>query len=100
MSEADVHDETVESEDTPLAVSEYTPRASSSDITSSQEDTATLEIPSVESDDEEDTLVFNEKHNVWVDTDNNLCYESKDTNPGPIGQVQRGQFLRFPAMKK
>jgi hypothetical protein len=51
-------------------------------------------------DDEEDTLVFNEKHNVWVDTDNNLCYENKDTNPGPIGQVQRGQFLRFPSSKK
>jgi hypothetical protein len=54
----------------------------------------------VESEDEEDTLVFNEKHNVWVDTDNNLCYETKDTNPGPIGQVQRGQFLRFPNAKK
>ena len=50
-------------------------------------------------EDDEDTLVFNEKHNVWVDTDNNLCYTNKDTTPGPIGQVQRGMFLKFPDPK-
>jgi hypothetical protein len=80
--------------DTPMAASEATPVASADEIQSS------VEIPTVESDGEEDTLVFNEKHKVWVDTDNNLCYESKDTTPGPIGQVQRGQFLRFPTAKK
>ena len=94
----DGHDDYV---DTPLAVSDETTSAAFNDLQSSADaPESSLNIPSVESEDEEDTLVFNEKHNVWVDTDNNLCYESKDTNPGPIGQVQRGQFLRFPKAKK
>jgi Fe-S cluster biosynthesis and repair protein YggX len=83
--------------DTPVAVA-ATPKAD--DAQSEDQEQGLLEIPSVDSEDEEDTLVFNEKHNVWVDTDNNLCYETKDTNPGPIGQVQRGSFLRFPTAKK
>ena len=83
--------------DTPVAVA-ATPKAD--DAQSEDQEQGLLEIPSVDSEDEEDTLVFNEKHNVWVDTDNNLCYETKDTNPGPIGQVQRGCFLRFPTAKK
>ena len=91
----------IECEDTPLAGSDATPSAAFPDIHSSGDAAqSSIELPSVESEDEEDTLVFNEKHNVWVDTDNNLCYETKDTNPGPIGQVQRGQFLRFPTSKK
>jgi hypothetical protein len=85
--------------DTPMVV-EATPKAVHE---TSPDEMNSFEIPTVDSEDEEaeeDTLVFNEKHKVWVDTDNNLCYESKDTNPGPIGQVQRGQFLRFPTAKK
>ena len=98
----EVLDDHVDSEDTPLAGSDATPSAAFKDIHSSDDAAqSSLELPSVDDeDDEEDTLVFNEKHNVWVDTDNNLCYESKDTNPGPIGQVQRGLFLRFPSSKK
>jgi hypothetical protein len=96
----EVVDEHVDSEDTPLAVSSNTPTASSAEIATFGEQSQVM-LPTLEDeDDEEDTLVFNEKYNVWVDTDNNLCYENKDTNPGPIGQVQRGQFLRFPAVKK
>ena len=53
----------------------------------------------MDDEDDEDTLVFNEKHNVWVDTDNNLCYTNKDTTPGPIGQIQRGMFFKFPGSK-
>jgi len=102
------HESSDEAEDTPLALPSETPKACISQGDNShadipQEDGAgAVEIPSVQSDDEEedDTLVFNTKHSVWVDTDNNLCYETKDTAPGPIGQVQRGQFLRFPASKK
>jgi len=95
-----------EGEDTPLAISSRTPKASISHSDNSQEDGAgAIELPSVQSEDdqddeEEDTFVFNTKHSVWVDTDNNLCYETKDIAPGPIGQMQRGQLLRFPASKK
>jgi hypothetical protein len=101
LNDADATIEPSDCEDTPLAGSAATPIAAFPDIHSSDDAVqSSLEIPSMESEDEEDTLVFNEKHNVWVDTDNNLCYETKDTNPGPIGQVQRGQFLRFPTAKK
>ena len=58
-----------------------------------------LKLGIVDDEDDEDTLVFSEKHNVWVDTDNNLCYTNKDTTPGPIGQVQRGLFIKFPGSK-
>jgi len=90
-----------EGEDTPLAESS-TPKASASDILNDMDGDSQIQIPSVDSEneDEEDTIVFNAKHGVWVDTDNNLCYTTKDITPGPIGQVQRGQFLRFPASKK
>ncbi len=53
-----------------------------------------------EDDDDEDTLVFNEKHQVWVDTDNNLCYKERDASSGPIGQVSRGNFIKFPTKAK
>jgi hypothetical protein len=53
-----------------------------------------LEIPDVEED--ESTLVYNEKYQVWVDTDNNLCYSEKNTAAAPVGQLQRGNFLKFP----
>jgi hypothetical protein len=53
-----------------------------------------LEIPDVEED--ESTLVYNEKYQVWVDTDNNLCYSEKNTIAAPVGQIQRGNFLKFP----
>jgi len=91
-----------EGEDTPLAVVSNTPKASASEILNDMDGESQIEIPSVDSgnEDEEDTIVFNAKHGVWVDTDNNLCYTSKDITPGPIGQVQRGQFLRFPVSKK
>ena len=46
-------------------------------------------------DDEEFTLVFNQKHNVWVDSDTNLCFTTKSTENGPIGQIQRGQLVKF-----
>lgn len=46
-------------------------------------------VPPVNS---EDTLVFNEKHNVWVDTDNNLCYSTKDLTLEPIGRIGSGKF--------
>jgi hypothetical protein len=100
QNDADVTIEPSDCEDTPLAGSAATPKPLDDIHSSDDAVQSSLEIPSVESEDEEDTLVFNEKHNVWVDTDNNLCYETKDTNPGPIGQVQRGQFLRFPNAKK
>jgi hypothetical protein len=90
-----------EGEDTPLA-STNTPKASASEIANEMDGESQIEIPSVDSgnEDEEETIVFNAKHGVWVDTDNNLCYTTKDITPGPIGQVQRGQFLRFPVAKK
>ena len=90
-----------EGEDTPLAVVD-TPKAWGGENANEVEVDSQIEIPSVDSEneDEEDTIVFNSKHGVWVDTDNNLCYTSKDITPGPIGQVQRGQFLRFPASTK
>jgi hypothetical protein len=94
---AELEEEIPEYIDTPVAVAP-TPKADAEQ--SDDQETGLVEIPNVDSEDEEDTLVFNEKHNVWVDTDNNLCYETKDTNPGPIGQVQRGCFLRFPTAKK
>jgi hypothetical protein len=87
--------------DTPVAaLSSCSPKSAEEEQDDGM-DSSQVEIPNlvVDEDDEEDCLVFNEKHNVWVDTDNNLCYESKDTEPGPIGQVQRGQFLRFPKKK-
>jgi hypothetical protein len=97
------HDESHfdEGEDTPL-VEAATPKASASENLNAMEGESQIEIPCVDSgnEDEEDTIVFNAKHGVWVDTDNNLCYTTKDITPGPIGQVQRGQFLRFPASKK
>ena len=86
----------VDEVDTPLAAYESTPKSEQEDDDQLNE-SSQVEIPDI---DDEDTLVFNAKHNVWVDTDNNLCYESKDTHPGPIGQVQRGKFLPFPAKKK
>jgi hypothetical protein len=90
-----------EGEDTPLA-STSTPKVSASENLNAMEGESQIEIPSVDSenDDDEDTIVFNSKHGVWVDTDNNLCYTTKDITPGPIGQMQRGQFLCFPASKK
>ena len=86
-------------EDTPLASASTT--KSFQDL-NDMDGESQIEIPGVDSgnEDEEDTIVFNAKHGVWVDTDNNLCYTSKDITPGPIGQMQRGQFLRFPASKK
>ena len=90
-----------EAEDTPLAMTN-TPKASASEILNDMDGKSQIEIPSVDSenDDDEDTMVFNTKHGIWVDTDNNLCYTTKDITPGPIGQMQRGQFLRFPASNK
>ena len=97
---SDVHEEMDDGEDTPVSISSHTPKATFTNNQSDEEGQTVLEMPDINDEDDEDTLVFNEKHNVWVDTDNNLCYETKDTNPGPIGQVQRGQLLRFPASKK
>jgi len=89
------------SEDTPMAVP-MTPKAAQvapiQQFSSKNDEEEN--IPDVDGDDEEeDTMVFNEKHRVWVDTDNNLCYATKSTEAGPIGQIQRGQFIKFPTKK-
>ena len=53
-------------------------------------------IPTVDEAEEESTLVYNSTLNIWVDTDNNLCYESKDNTTQPFGQLQRGKMTVFP----
>jgi hypothetical protein len=54
-------------------------------------------IPNIHLDEEEEnTLVFNSNLNVWVDTDNNLCYESKNNTLAPCGQLRRGKMTVFP----
>lgn len=63
-------------------------------ITSDTEEEITL--PEIDDEDDESTLVFNSNLNVWVDTDNNLCYESKDNTLAPCGQLQRGKMTVFP----
>jgi hypothetical protein len=53
-------------------------------------------IPKIEEIEDETTLVYNSTLNIWVDTDNNLCYESKDNTLAPCGQLQRGKMTVFP----
>jgi len=62
----------------------------------SDDDHDEIVIPSVSSSDDESTLVHNPTLNVWVDTDNNLCYETKDNTASPCGQLQRGKMTQFP----
>jgi len=97
VEETSSSQEQVDNVDTPVAALDSISPKSEQEDDDQLNESSQVEIPDI---DDEDTLVFNAKHNVWVDTDNNLCYESKDTHPGPIGQVQRGKFLPFPAKKK
>jgi hypothetical protein len=63
----------------------------------SDSDEEEIIIPNIEEmDDEESTLVYNPTLKVWVDTDNNLCYETKDNTVPPFGQLQRGKMTVFP----
>jgi hypothetical protein len=64
-------------------------------ITTDNEDDQ-VAIPIIEDSDDESTLVFNPTLQVWVDTDNNLCYETKDNTISPCGQLQRGKMTNFP----
>lgn len=58
-----------------------------------------ITIPEIEEEEDESTLVFNSIYNVWVDTDNNLCYESKNNTLSPCGQLHRGKLTVFPKKK-
>jgi hypothetical protein len=53
-------------------------------------------IPQIDELDDETTLVYNPSLKIWVDTDNNLCYETKDNTVQPLGQLQRGKMTIFP----
>ena len=64
-------------------------------ITTDNEDDQ-VAIPIIEDSDEESTLVFNPTIQAWVDTDNNLCYTTKDNTTSPCGQLQRGKMTNFP----
>jgi len=65
-------------------------------LITSDNDDEQVTIPIIEDSDDECTLVFNPTLQVWVDTDNNLCYESKDNTISPCGQLQRGKMTNFP----
>lgn len=62
----------------------------------SDSDDEEINIPKIDEVDDESTLVYNPTLNIWVDTDNNLCYESKDNTSSPCGQLQRGKMTVFP----
>ena len=61
---------------------------------SSESEEEVEEVEEVEEEETESGLVFNETEKVWVDGATNLFYESKGDEQ-PIGQVQRGKFMRF-----
>lgn len=62
----------------------------------SDTDEEEIVIPKIDEIDDESTLVYNPSLKIWVDTDNNLCYESKDNTTSPFGQLQRGKMTVFP----
>jgi hypothetical protein len=62
----------------------------------SDTDEEEIYIPKIEQIEDESTLVYNSTLNIWVDTDNNLCYENKDNTSSPCGQLQRGKMTVFP----
>lgn len=62
----------------------------------SDSDEEEIVIPQIDEVDEESTLVYNPTLKIWVDTDNNLCYETKDNTTQPLGQLQRGKMTVFP----
>jgi len=45
--------------------------------------------------DDYSTWVYNELLNVWVDTDNKLCYGSKDMHLPPVGQLNLNKVRYF-----
>jgi len=54
-----------------------------------------IEIPQLSDDDDIDTLIFDENFQVWIDTNNNLCYKTKDVSVGPCGRIQRGIYINL-----
>ena len=51
-------------------------------------------------DDESIQLVFNEEHNVWIDEDTGLYYESNDAESAPLGQMSGGKPVAFKKVSK
>ena len=51
----------------------------------------------IENDKKDDysTWVYNELLNVWVDTDNKLCYDKKDIHISPLGQLNLNKIRYF-----
>ena len=60
-----------------------------------EEDDVSTVTADEEEEEQDSGLVFNETENVWVDTTTNLFFDEKDGS-APVGQVQRGKFVRFP----
>lgn len=46
------------------------------------------------------SLIFNESHNVWVDEDTGLYYESNDAESAPLGQMNGGKPVAFKKVSK
>jgi hypothetical protein len=70
--------------------------ANNTSDTEVEQDTASVSNDSDNVDDDSASLVYNEKYQVWVDTSNNLCYSQNDNTSEPSGQLQRGNYIKFP----
>jgi hypothetical protein len=51
-------------------------------------------------DDESISLVLNDEHNVWIDEDTGLYYESNDAESAPLGQMSGGKPVAFKKVSK
>jgi hypothetical protein len=94
-------------DDLPPALIEDDGVAGSSDNEASMPETSDSVVHAASSlaeaeaeDDESIQLVFNEEHNVWVDEDTGLYYESNDAESAPLGQMSGGKPVAFKKVSK